>query len=135
MNGNANVASQADIDGKIFKLGEGVSWGAGTDTKSGTVVKITGNGRTVWVVEDDATLLNGSGSGAPDALTFTPGGFVGHTSGEQRYEFKPGSGDPMAFNFRPKTQRFKLKGTSTTGSMRGWGNLFHGRSKHRDFNF
>jgi len=35
----------------------------------------------------DAELLNGVNSGEPDALKFSPGGFVGHISGEQRYKF------------------------------------------------
>lgn len=34
-----------------------------------------------------AKLLNGVNSGEPDALQFEPGGFFGHTSGIQRYEY------------------------------------------------
>lgn len=118
-----------------FTVGDGVCWSAGTDVESGTVVGLANNGRTVLVVEDEAVLMNGAGSDAPDALTFTPGGFVGHTSGQQRWEFKPGDGPVMRFNFRPATGQFKLAKTSTTGSMRSWGVLRAGRSKHFDFNF
>lgn len=126
--------SKADRDGVEFKVGQGVNWGAGTDLKCGTIVKVSASGTTVSVVEDEAVLLNGAGSGAPDALTFTPGGFVGHTSGEQRWEFKPGDGPVVKFTLRA-TGRFKLAGTSINGSMRGWGNLSAGRAKHYDFNF
>lgn len=126
--------SKANRNGIEFEVGQGVCWGAGTDLDCGTIVKISAAGTTIWVVEDEAVLLNGARSGAADALTFTPGGFVGHTSGEQRWEFKPGTGAPQRFTLRA-TGEFKLSGTSIHGSMRGWGNLSAGRAKHYDFNF
>lgn len=126
---------QAIAEGKpeTYAVGEGVSWGAGTDTKSGTVAGSTAS--TVLVVEDKATLINGHRSGAADALTFSPGGFVGHTSGAQRYAFSPGDGPVLRFSWRKRMQRYKLAGTSISGSMQSWGLLSKGRRKHYDYNF
>jgi hypothetical protein len=96
--------------GAGFKVGDGVHWGAGTDTEAGTVVAV--KGQRVFVVEDR---------------------FVG--SGNQEYEFFPGTGKPLAFSFRKGMNRWKLAGTSVHGSMRGWGLLSHGRRKFYDYNF
>ena len=116
-----------------FQLGDGVSWGQGTDRVPGTVVRVTP--RAVFVVADDAELLNGTTSGQADALHFAPGGFVGHTSGRQRYQFTGGNGPAVRFSWRKGSQRFQMAGTSSTGSMGTWGLLSHGRYKHYDFNF
>ena len=121
-----------EIEASRFRVGDGVRWAAGTDCCAGTVVKVTP--KSVIVVEDEAKLLNGFSSGEPDALKFTPGGFVGHTSGTQRYEFSPGNGPELRFTLR-KTGLFKLAGTPVGGSMRGWGNLYKGRRKYYDYNF
>lgn len=43
--------------------------------------------KTIEIRAMDAKLLNGCNSGEPDALKFSPGGFCGHTSGTQRYEY------------------------------------------------
>lgn len=43
--------------------------------------------KCIMVRRMEAKLLNGVNSGEPDALKFEPGGFCGHTSGTQRYEF------------------------------------------------
>ncbi len=117
---------------RTFEPGDGVTWGQGSDCAAGTVVRVTA--KTVFVVEDEAKLLNKAGSGEADALNFSPGGFVGHTSGTQRYEYSPGSGPEIKFTFRG-TGRFKQAGASTRGSLRAWGNLSHGRRKHYDYNF
>lgn len=53
--------------------------------------------KTIEVRAMATKLLNGVKSGEPDALTFSAGGFFGHTSGTQRYEF---SSDPEARVFR-----------------------------------
>lgn len=53
--------------------------------------------KTIEIRRLNAKLLNGTRSGESDALEFTPGGFVGHTSGTQRYEF---SQDEKARTFR-----------------------------------
>ena len=116
-----------------YEIGDSVSWGAGTDTNCGTVVGSTGN--TVQVVKDNAKLMNGPQSGAVDAMRFESGGYVGHTSGAQRYELTPGDGPVLRFSYRKKLDSYKLAGTSVNGSMRGWGVLFKGSVKHYDFNF
>jgi len=119
-------------DPGVFNVGDDVHWGAGTDTKSGQVVRVTAS--TVHVQRYDTKLLNGPDSGEQDALSFEPGGFVGHTSGAQRHEFTlTDSFD--SFTLRRTSGRFKLQGTSASGSMRSWGILFHGRKAHYDFNF
>jgi hypothetical protein len=83
--------------------------------------------KTIEVRAMNAKLLNGSGSGESDALKFFPGGFCGHTSGEQRYEF---SSNPEAAVIRIRLGK------------RGWkdanGNRFSLTAepfKHYDFNF
>lgn len=117
-----------------FKAGDGVSWSHGSDVLSGTVSRVTAG--AIFVREDTAKLLNSADSGAADALQFTAGGFVGHTSGDQRYSFAPGAGPEIKFTARKALDgRFKESGTSARGSMRGWGILFSGRSKHYDYNF
>jgi len=115
-----------------FIKGQGVSWNAGTDTRAGTVWSVAPN--VIHVVEDVARLLNGPDSNEPDKLQFSPGGFCGHMSGEQRYEYAPGDGRPIAFTLR-KNGEYKLLGTSISGSMSAWGWLTDCRHKHHDYNF
>jgi hypothetical protein len=55
-----------------------------SDRKAATIIKRTA--KSITVREDSARLLNGATSGEADALTFTAGGFLGHTSGAQRWE-------------------------------------------------
>jgi len=121
------------IKTRNFEVGQGVNWNAGTDVEAGTVVRVTAS--SVYVVEDSAKLMNGTNSGEEDALKFQPGGFVGHTSGTQRYEFSPGDGAPIRFTFRKVSGHIKMAGTSSRGSMRSWGILRDGRRKHYDYNF
>lgn len=54
-----------------------------TDHHAATIIARTP--RTVTVREDRATWLNRPGSGEPDALVMTPGGYAGHVEGEQRW--------------------------------------------------
>jgi len=119
-----------------FSVGDPVNWSAGTDVQPGTVVRIT---KTRVIVRSIETkLLNGCESGEPDALRFESGGFVGHTSGEQRYEFGEMTGPEIVFSRRENgtgTAIAKLQGTSMRGSMRAWGVLSHGHRKHYDYNF
>lgn len=72
-----------------------------------------------------ATLLNGVGSGEPDALKFSPGGFVGHTSGTQRYSYAPSEAKTVKAHFSTKRGAFYLSGSR----------LVPGASEHLDFNF
>ena len=122
-----------------FKVGDAVNWSAGTDVVTGVVSSTTPSG--VTVTEYHGTLLNGPDSGEADALTFVAGGFVGHMSGKQRYDFTP-TNRTSKFTHRSATYAngntvtsMKLSGTSSKGSMRSWGVLRHGMQKHYDFNF
>ena len=118
-----------------FAIGDGVSWGAGTDVEAGTVVSVTGKSVTVSV--DQAVLQNGAMSGAADALRVSVGGFCAHVQGVQRYTFETVTENPhlVRFTWRDKMGAYKQAGTSSSGSMRGWGLLSHGRDKHFDSNF
>jgi hypothetical protein len=104
-----------------------------TDRRAGFIVKKTDT-RIVWQ-EAKATLLNGSGSGAPDALTFTPGGFCGHMSGRQRWEIESDpEGETVTFSRRTRkdgSEVWKMAGhpTRSPGHV-----LIAGESHHYDFN-
>jgi hypothetical protein len=69
-------------------VGDGATYRMWTDCYACTIIEVCKNGRELVLQRDKSTLLNGAGSGEPDALGFTPGGFVGHTSGEQRYRYE-----------------------------------------------
>lgn len=108
-----------------YKVGDGVSWNGYSDSYAGTVVKVTA-GR-VYVVEDEAKLLNGFDSGEPDALVAHPGGFCANVTGEQRYEYKPGQGGQIMFTVRKDGKVMRAESNYCT--------LGHGRYKHHDYNF
>lgn len=108
-----------------------------TDSYACTVIKISPNGKTVWLRRDKATLLNGFNSGEKDALQFSPGGFCGHTSGEQRYSYAP---DPegqvikvSARALRDGSIVWKQAGHSTRSP--GAFAYFGARHEHYDYNF
>ena len=134
-NSNENTSTDPNAF-ETFKVGDPVSWSAGTDTRCGTVVRLTKT--KVFIQEVEATLLNGPNSGEPDALHFAPGGFCGHMSGVQRHSFAEPSGPERAFsrrNLRNGSTVAKQQGTSMSGSMSSWGRLRHGHAAHYDFNF
>lgn len=72
-----------------LNVGDGVTHTGYTDANAGHVVKVSKNGKTVMVQAAKQELLNGMKSGEADALTFTPGGFCGHTEGTQRWKVEP----------------------------------------------
>ena len=122
-----------------FKVGDAVNWSEGTDIAAGVVSKVSAN--RVTVTEYDGTLLNGPGSGEPDALTCDSGGFLGHMSGKQRYDFTP-TNRTTQFSLRSTTYQdgstcvsMKEVGISSKGSMRSWGVLRRGMHKHYDYGF
>lgn len=112
------------------KIGDGATYRIHTDCLACTIVAIS-PGRIV-VQRDDAQLLNGVNSGAPDALQFSPGGFHGHTSGVQRYNYVTNTANEKFTFTKRKNGRWKLVGVSykTPGSC-----LTEGRHEHYDFNF
>ena len=110
------------------QIGDGATLHGYSDRKAATVIKISKSGKTVWVQEDKAKLLNGAGSGEPDALEFEPGGFVGHTSGTQRWDCKPNPEGAVYRAFLRKNGNWRI----TSSGMRA---TFAGRHHHYDFNF
>lgn len=135
-----------------LNVGDAVTHTVHTDSRAGHVVKVSKNGRTVWVQEANQTLLNGINSGEADALQFSPGGFSGHTSGEQRWKVEANpEGHVAKFTARPIQRReyvrdadgrmiqelvtewrWKLAGHPTNSPGN---NLGRGARPHYDFNF
>lgn len=73
---------------KTPKVGDGATYRVWTDCKACTIIEVRRNGRELVLQRDKAVLLNGFNSGEGDALKFSPGGFAGHTSGQQRYRYE-----------------------------------------------
>lgn len=117
----------------LFKVGDKATHTLHTDRRAGYIVSVSPNGKTVWFAEAQAKLLNGANSGEPDALEFTPGGYVGHTSGTQRWEVAevPMDGYLGKFTLR-SNNRWKVSGggTYTPGNT-----LNAGHSPYYDFNY
>lgn len=118
----------------LFKVGDKATHTVHTDSHAGYIVHVSPNGKTVLFVRANAKLLNGSQSGEPDALKFSPGGFVGHTSGEQRWEI---AAEPMPGGHREKFSlrsngHWKIAGGGTYSP----GNVIRpGHHPYYDFNF
>jgi hypothetical protein len=111
---------------KTYKAGDRVTVIHYSDRSAYEVVSQSRGGKRLAIRRLKATLLNPAGSAAPDALTFTPGGFVGHTAGEQRYSYEsqPDAAVVTAA-WSAKRGSFRLKGER----------LVDGASEHYDFNF
>lgn len=114
-------------DINLLNIGDGVTACRYSDCHAFTVIAKTKT--TVTLQRDKATLLNGRKSGAGDALTFTPGGFVGHTDGTQRYSYEknPKGAITIARMRDNKRQR--------KGLYDGSSSIIFGRHEHYDFNF
>ena len=113
------------------KVGDGCTIRYYSDRQAATVVEVRGN--RVVVQEDDAKLLNGADSGEDDALKFSPGGFLGHTSGKQRWECtKNPDGTKWEFSLR-KSGRWVISGERDTNGATTLN--VEGRFHHYDFNF
>lgn len=109
-----------------FKVGDGVTLTGYSDSYPFTVIRIV-SARCMIIQEDNATLLNGTGSDAPDKLQFSPGGFFGHTSGKQRYTYAPNPKGHI------ETVRLTKRGWKATGKHGK--RMSAGRSKYYDYNF
>jgi hypothetical protein len=116
-----------------FKVGDKATHTTHTDSHAGYIVHVSPNGKTVLFARAEAKLLNGANSGEPDALEFSSGGFVGHTSGTQRWEIadKPNESHRDKFTLRGNG-RWKVAGggTYTPGNT-----LSAGHYHHYDYNF
>ncbi len=117
-----------------YQVGAGATYCIFTDAKAGTIVARTP--KTLLWQQDSAELLNGPNSDADDALKFSPGGFVGHTSGKQRYAYqRDENGQVLKFTLRTlksgkKIWKLKGHGTRSRGCS-----LIDGRHEHYDYNF
>lgn len=115
-----------------IKEGCGAAIHGYSDIHSATVIKVWPGGKKVTLQRDSAKLLNGVDSGEPDALKFSPGGFVGHVSGEQRWELTP---DPLGWksDYTLRSNgRWILVGDNQNRGSRA---IIGERKHHRDFNF
>lgn len=111
----------------IAKVGDGATMHWWTDSKPCTVVRTSPSGKNVWVQMDDAKLLNGITSDAADKLDLTPGGFLGHVEGKQRYEFTRNTSGPIhRVTLRKDGWRCAAQGATVTLGV---------RFKHHDYNF
>lgn len=112
------------------QVGDGVRWIIYSDVEPGYVKSRTE--KTMIVERAGAELLNGFNSGEEDALKFAPGGFAGHTSGEQRYRFYHIEGASTLKFTRRSNGDWKLAGHPTRSpGMK----LYLGIGKHYDYNF
>lgn len=87
-----------------------------------------------------ATLLNGVNSGEPDALQFSPGGFIGHTSGNQRWKLEEDENGTIYVAHRqhkPVITRFICAPPTARVAYKVDGNrsVVPGEHPHYDFNF
>jgi hypothetical protein len=115
-----------------MKLNDPVTYTIFTDAKAGWVSKVSPNGKTIEVEFAEQTLLNHAGSGIPDALVFTPGGFVGHTYGNQRWLVERAEKPARAKFTLRKNGQWKYAGhpTNSPGCV-----LRPGHNPYYDFNF
>ena len=91
------------------------------------------NGKTAWLRQDKATLLNGVTSGEPDALKCYPGGFAAHVEGTQRYEYEPNPEGRLYKVTLRGNGKWKQVGIGTKSP--GGTVTFGKRHEHYDFNF
>jgi hypothetical protein len=115
-----------------MKLNDPVTYTIHSDSDAGWVSKVSPNGKTIEVEFAEQTLLNKPNSGEPDALQFTPGGFVGHTTGEQRWKIERDE-FPTKRKFTLRNNgKWKIAGhpTKSPGCV-----LNPGHHPHYDFNF
>ncbi len=111
-----------------IKIGDGVTVRGWSDATACTVISVTG--KRAVIQEDTVELINHAGSAEADALKFSPGGFVGHTSGVQRWDTKPNPDGATVTITRRKDGAWRVAGESMKGKT-----IMEGRHHHYDFNF
>jgi hypothetical protein len=118
------------------KVGEGATFTVWTDSYACTVEAVSKSGTRATLRRDKATLLNGFKSGEADALTFTPGGFAGHTSGSQRYKYeRDPDGQVIKVSRRVRNGQLVWKQVGSRTSSPGGFATFGGRHESYDYNF
>ena len=108
-----------------LNVGDGCTVYLFSDAHAYTVVHKTA--KTMKIQRDRAILLNGMNSDAEDKLEFTPGGFVGHTSGTQRYEYFRDTNEAIVTVTKRKNGTWKVARSSSR--------VRPGRNEHYDYNF
>ena len=123
-------------------IGGGATVPGYTDKTAYTVIAIPKRGKdgeplSAVLRADRAKLLNGANSGEPDALTFSRGGFVGHTSGTQRYEYRANpNGATLTVSRRvAKNGAVTWRPVGTPSAQSGQSVRFGVRDHFHDFNF
>jgi hypothetical protein len=126
-----------------YKIGDGVTLCGYSDRSAYTVIAVTA--KTITIQRDKATLLNGYESGEKDALQFFPGGFVGHTTGAQRYSYeRDENGHVVKCFMRKRPKMVWTPGAGENGRSadvphadfrQGSSRVIPGRHEHYDFNF
>ena len=114
-----------------------------SDRVSYTVIAATRT--TLTLQQNSRTLLNGFDSNESNKLTFTPGGFIGHTEGSQRYDVKPNPNGPIIkASLKRKPRKVWTKGAAPDGGYAyvempdfrsGSSKLIEGQHDHYDYNF
>jgi hypothetical protein len=132
---NATESQNRNLD--TPKVGDGATFRVWSDCHACTVVAVSKSGLKVTLQRDTATLLNRHGSGEPDALQFEPGGFVGHTSGVQRYRYEPNPNGSLIVVSRRvlKNGQVVWKQVGCSTNVQGAVATFGVRREHYDYNF
>lgn len=112
-----------------FKAGDGATIHLYSDSHAYTVIAVSKGGKKITLQRDKCKLLNGASSGEKDALTFTPGGFCGHTSGVQRWDMQPDPNGGVTVATLRKDGRWRQRGCRTSGRVTA------GRHEHYDYNY
>lgn len=114
-----------------WKVGEGATINHWTDRSACTVIEVSKSGKRIKIQRDKATLLNGMNSDAEDKLTCEVGGFAGHVSGRQRYDYERDENGSISEVSLRKNGKWILKGSNAkTGTS-----ISEGRREHYDYNF
>lgn len=112
------------MNNQDFSIEAGATICRYTDCHAYTVIKRTKT--TITLQRDKATLLNNPTSGEEDALKVSPGGFMAHVEGTQRYEYqRDEDGETVIARWNAKRNRY----------MVGSYSVIAGRSEHYDYNF
>lgn len=123
-----------------YEVGDGISFGAGTDSEAYTVIAVSKSGKKITVQRDKATM-------APEYKPeFVAGGFAGHctNNSEQRYTYERDE-DGIKYQLTLRTKKLDPKYNEGRTKREywlpvGWKTGQHvgatpGRSKFHDYNF
>lgn len=115
------------------EVGMGATLTIWTDREAYTIIAVSASGKQITMQKDRTTLLNPVGSDQEDALRFSPGGFVGHTSGVQRHSYEHDATGKIVKASLRKNGRWKVAGHPANSP--GMSVQIGKRSEHYDFNF